>query len=205
MRIRFSPWLALLPLLAACNSQSTETTNPEGDAAAATDSTVYDPNASSDSLRMGKAGGVAVGGAALTPDKTLAANLGASPELSQLLQAARQTELADKLGGDGPYTIFAPTNAAFKALPYGAMAGLLKPESKENLTGLLGYHILPSRLLALDLRDGQELTTLEGHKLKIGVQGDKITVNGANVTTPDVVSKNGIIHIVDKVLLPPSE
>ncbi|RAK69787.1 fasciclin domain-containing protein [Hymenobacter edaphi] len=204
MRTRFTPLLALLPLLAACNSQP-ETTNPEGTDAAVTDSTAYDPNASSDSLRMGKTGGVAVGGTSLTPDKTLAQNLAASPELSQLLAAAGKTDLAAKLAADGPYTVFAPSNAAFKGLPYGAMAGLLKPESKDNLTGLLGYHIIQSRLLALDLRDGQELTTMEGHKLKISVQGDNITVNGANVTTPDVVSKNGIIHVIDKVLLPPSE
>ena len=204
MRLRFTSLLALPLLLAACNSQP-ETTNPDGTAAAAADSLAYDPNASTDSARMGKTGGVAVGGSALTPDKTVAQNLAASPELSQLLQAAQKTELAQKLGGDGPYTVFAPSNAAFKGLPYGAMAGLLKPESKDNLTGLIGYHVLPSRLLAVDLRDGQELTTLEGHKLKIGVQGDKITVNGAAVSTPDVVSKNGVIHIIDKVLLPPSE
>ncbi|MCC3156899.1 fasciclin domain-containing protein [Hymenobacter sp. 15J16-1T3B] len=204
MRIRFTPLLALLPLLAACNSQP-ETTNPDGADVAAADSAAYDPNASSDSLRMGKTGGVEVGGKLLTPDKTLAENLAATPELSQLLAAARKTDVADKLAGDGPYTVFAPSNAAFKGLPYGAMAGLLKPESKENLTGLLGYHIIQSRLLALDLRDGQEITTMEGHKLKISVQGDNITVNGAKVTTPDAVSKNGIIHVIDKVLLPPSE
>ena len=205
MRIRFTPLLALPLLLAACNSQP-ETTNPDGaDAATATDSLAYDPDASTDSARMGKTGGVEVGGSALTPDKTLAQNLAVAPDLSQLRQAAEKTDVAQKLGGDGPYTIFAPSNAAFKGLPYGAMAGLLKPESKDNLAGLIGYHILPSRLLAVDLRDGQELTTLEGHKLKIGVQGDKITVNGAAVTTPDVVSKNGVIHIIDKVLLPPSE
>lgn len=201
MRTRF---LLLLPLLAACNSQP-ETTNPEGAGVAADSTAAYDPDASSDSLRMGKAGGVAVGGAALTPDKALPDNLAASPELSQLLLALKQTELAGRLGGEGPYTVFAPSNAAFGGLPHGAMAGLLRPESKQNLTGLLGYHILPSRLLALDLRDGQELTTLEGQKLKIGVQGEVITVNGARVTTPDVVSKNGIIHVIDKVLLPPSE
>ncbi|RTQ52441.1 fasciclin domain-containing protein [Hymenobacter gummosus] len=204
MRTRFLPWLALLPLLAACNSQP-ETTNPDATEAAVADSVAYDPEASTDSARMGKAGGVEVGGSALTPDKTLAQNLAASPDLSQLLQAAKQTEVAEKLGGEGPYTIFAPSNAAFGGLPHGAMAGLLKPESKQNLTGLIGYHILPSRLLALDLRDGQELTTLEGQKLKIGVQGETITVNGAKVTTKDVVSKNGVIHVIDKVLLPPNE
>ncbi|OON70173.1 fasciclin domain-containing protein [Hymenobacter sp. CRA2] len=206
MRNRFLPLLALLPLLAACNSQPVETENAEaGTGATVADSTAYDPDASSDSLRMGKSGGVEVGGAALTPDKTLAANLDASPELSQLRLAVQRTDLAAKLDGEGPYTIFAPSNAAFGNLPYGAMAGLTKPEGKEKLTGLLGYHILPSRLLALDLRDGQELTTLEGHKIKIGVHGDQLTVNGANVKTSDVVSKNGIIHVIDKVLLPPND
>ncbi|GAB2968255.1 hypothetical protein GCM10027048_43870 [Hymenobacter coalescens] len=205
MHYRLRPLLALLPLLAACNSQPAETETSAEAGATVVDSVAYDPDASSDSLRMGKSGGVQVGSATLTPDRTLADNVAAAPDLSRLLQAARQTELAGNLGGEGPYTIFAPSNAAFNNLPYGAMAGLLKPESKDKLTGLLGYHVIQSRLLALDLRDGQQLTTMEGHKVTIGVQGTQITVNGANVTTPDVVSKNGVLHVIDKVLLPPND
>ncbi|KUG07578.1 fasciclin domain-containing protein [Solirubrum puertoriconensis] len=203
---RLLPLAGLLALLAACNSGPTETTGAAGaEEAAAADTTSYDPDASTDSARMGKTTGVMVGNVSLTPNKTLAQNAAASPEFSQLAQAAKQTGIAENLGGDGPYTIFAPTNAAFDKLPYGAMAGLLKPESKENLTGVVNYHIIQSRLLAMDLRDGQELTTMNGQKVKIGVQGGKITVNGANVTTSDVVSSNGIMHVIDKVLLPPQE
>ncbi|AYA36577.1 fasciclin domain-containing protein [Hymenobacter oligotrophus] len=203
---RLLPVAGLLALLTACNSGPTETTGPAGaEEAAAADTTRYDPNASTDSARMGKTTGVMVGNASLTPDKTIAQNVAAAPDLSQLLQAAKQTDLASNLGGEGPYTVFAPTNAAFNKLPFGAMAGLLKPESKENLTGLVKYHVIQSRLLAMDLRDGQELTTMNGQKIKIGVQGGKITVNGASVSTPDVVSSNGVIHLIDKVLLPPQE
>ncbi|KAA9339627.1 fasciclin domain-containing protein [Hymenobacter busanensis] len=205
MRFRFAFLVALVPLLAACNSEPAETDPTATEGASIADSLAYDPNASTDSARMGKAGGVAVGGVALTADKTLAQNVEATPAFSRLAQAAKQTDLADRLAGEGPYTIFAPDNAAFNKLPYGAMAGLLKPESKDKLQGLVGYHIILSRLLAVDLRDGQELTTLNGQKIKIGVNGSKLTVNGANVTTPDVVSSNGIIHVIDKVLLPPAE
>ncbi|WP_400191158.1 fasciclin domain-containing protein [Hymenobacter sp. B81] len=189
-------------LLTACNSEPAET---DATATAAADSVAYDPDASTDSLRMGKAGGVLVGGVALTADRTLAANLAAAPELSQLLRASKQAGLAERLAGEGPYTVFAPSNAAFKALPYGFMAGLLKPESKTNLEGLLGYHVVLSRLLAVDLRDGQELTTVQGQKIRIGVQGEQVTVNGVPVSTPDVVSSNGVLHVIDKVLLPPAE
>ncbi|GAA4387584.1 fasciclin domain-containing protein [Hymenobacter koreensis] len=205
MRLPFAPVLALLPLLAACNSEPAETDTTATNGASIADSVAYDPNASTDSARMGKSGGVPVGGVALTADKTLAQNVAAAPTLSQLLQASKQSGLAEKLAGDGPYTIFAPSNDAFKNLPYGAMAGLLKPEGKEGLQNLVGYHIILSRLLAVDLRDGQELTTVQGAKIKIGVNGDQVTVNGANVTTADVVSKNGVLHIIDKVLLPPAE
>jgi uncharacterized surface protein with fasciclin (FAS1) repeats len=202
MSKRLSPWLALLPLLAACNSQPAESETTAATGATAADSAAYDPNASSDSVRMGKTGGVMVGNVALMPNKSLAENVAAAPELSQLQQAVKQAGLSEQLAGEGPYTVFAPSNAAFKQLPYGAMAGLLKPESKQNLTGLVGYHVIQSRLLAMDLRDGQQLTTMNGDKITIGVQGENITVNGARVSTPNVVSSNGVLHVIDKVLLP---
>ncbi|UYZ60463.1 fasciclin domain-containing protein [Hymenobacter latericus] len=203
---RLVPLAGLLALLAACNSGPTETTGPaSAEEAAAADTSRYDPNASTDSARMGKTTGVMVGKVSLTPDKTLAQNTAATPELSQLLEAAQLAGLASNLGNEGPYTVFAPSNAAFRNLPYGAMAGLKKPESKENLKGLVNYHIIQSRLLAMDLRDGQELTTLNGQKIKIGVKNGKITVNNATVSTPDVVSSNGVLHVIDKVLLPPKE
>ena len=82
---------------------------------------------------------------------------------------------------------------------------MLRPESKDKLKGLLTYHVIASRLLAADLRDGQELTTVNGEKIKVSVKEGKVTINNATVTTPDVVSSNGVTHIIDTVLMPPAE
>ncbi len=166
-------------------------------------------NLPTDSARMGKPGGVLVDGVAMTADKTIVENAAAAPSVSTLVSAVKAAGLAEALGGEGPYTVLAPTNAAFDKLPKGALAGLLKPESQAKLQGVLKYHVIASRLLAADFRDGQELTTLNGAKLKISAQGGKVTIsNGTDapvtVQIADVISKNGVTHVIDGVLLPPA-
>lgn len=163
----------------------------------------------SDSARMGKTGGVLVDGVPMTPDRTIVQNAVLAPSVTTLVKAVKAAELDGTLSGTGPFTVFAPTNAAFDKLPKGALDGLMKPESKENLKGVLTYHVIAGRLLAQDLKDGQMLTTVNGEKLKISVQNGKVMVsNGkdapATVQIPDVISSNGVTHVIDGVLLPPA-
>ncbi|QIX63188.1 fasciclin domain-containing protein [Hymenobacter lutimineralis] len=188
-------------LLTSCGTDqpATETTEPTG-------MTLQDSAAmSTDSARMGKPQGVEVGGARMTPDKDIVANAANSKDHTTLVAAVQAAGLAETLKGAGPYTVFAPSNAAFNNLPNGAVAGLMRPESKEKLQGVLKYHVIPSRIMAADLRDGQQLTTVNGEKVKVSVKDGKVMINNATVTIPDVVSSNGITHVIDQVLLPPAE
>ena len=137
-----------------------------------------------------------------TSGKNLAENATAVPQMSTLTSALQAAGLADKASSGGPYTVFAPTNDAFDALPAGTLDNLLKPENKAKLADILTYHVVPGSLMAADLTDGQELTTIEGKKLKVSVNGSTVTVNGANVVKADVKSSNGVTHVIDKVLLP---
>jgi len=163
-----------------------------------------------DSARMGKAEGVMVDGVAMTPDKTIVQNAVQASSVTTLVKAVQMAGLDGTLSGPGPFTVFAPTNDAFDKLPKGALAGLMKPESKDKLKGLLTYHVIPGRLLAQDLKDGQELTTVNGRKLKISVKEGKVMIsNGKDapvaVQVPDVVSSNGVTHVIDGVVLPLEE
>lgn len=125
-----------------------------------------------------------------------------SPDHTTLVAAVTAAGLVETLSGTGPFTIFAPTNAAFAALPAGTVDGLLKPESKEALTGILTYHVVAGNVLAADLTDGQIVKTLNGKDLKVAIKDGKVTINGANVTAADLKGSNGVIHVVDAVLLP---
>ena len=114
-----------------------------------------------------------------------------------LVAAVKAAGLVDTLNGPGPFTVFAPTDAAFAALP----AGLLKPENKELLAKILTYHVVSGKILAADVTDG-DVATVEGQSIKISTM-DGVTVNGAKVVTVDVVTDNGVIHAIDAVILPP--
>ena len=174
------------------------TTEAPGTEAAMTDSMAM-PN---DSSRMGNPDGVMVDGIAMTPDRTIVQNAVLAPSVSTLVKAVQAAGLDGTLSGPGPFTVFAPTNAAFDKLPKGAVAGLMKPESKEKLKGVLTYHVIAGRLLAADLKDGQELTTVNGEKVKVSVKDGHVMINGATVQTADVISSNGVTHLIDTVLLP---
>ena len=137
-----------------------------------------------------------------TSGKNLAENATGVSQVSTLTTALKAAGLDDEAASAGPFTVFAPTNAAFEGLPKGALDGLLKPESKEKLAGVLKYHVVKGRLMAADLKDGQQLTTIQGDKLTVAMQGGKVTVNGANVVQADVMSNNGVAHVIDKVLMP---
>jgi len=125
----------------------------------------------------------------------------AATECKTLAAAVKAADLIETLQGTGPFTVFAPTDAAFADIQ-SEVDKLLKPESKEKLSKILTYHVVGGKLEAADLKDGQELTTVEGSKLKVTVKDGKVTVGGANVTAADVSASNGVIHVIDKVLMP---
>ncbi|RUT00345.1 hypothetical protein DSM106972_074730 [Dulcicalothrix desertica PCC 7102] len=117
-----------------------------------------------------------------------------------LTKAVKAAGLEQNLGGQGPYTVFAPTDAAFNALPTGTVDNLLKPANKQKLVQLLGYHVVPGRVTSSQLKSGN-VNTVEGQSLKVSVDTG-VTVNGAKVVQADIPASNGVVHVVDKVLLP---
>ncbi len=125
-----------------------------------------------------------------------------SPDHTTLVSALTAAGLVETLKGAGPFTVFAPTNAAFSALPAGTVDGLLKPESKAALTKILTYHVVAGAVKAADLKDGQKLKTLQGEELTVSIKGGKVMINGANVTAADLVGTNGVVHVIDAVLMP---
>ena len=109
--------------------------------------------------------------------------------------------LAGALSGDGPFTIFAPTNAAFAKLPEGTIATLLKPENKGKLASILKYHVVAGKVMAADVKAGK-VKTLNGAKAKIAIKDGKVTIDKANIVKTDIVGTNGVIHVIDSVILP---
>ena len=157
---------------------------------------------------------VMVGGAAMYPSKNIIQNAINSKDHTTLVAAVKAAGLVDTLSGPGPFTVFAPTNEAFAALPAGTVDMLLKPENKAGLVKILTYHVVSGRLTAKDLSakvagggGKAELTTVQGETLTVSKQGDGWAVtdakgNAAHVTIGDVLQSNGVIHVVDKVLMP---
>src|SRR5688500_17448421 len=126
----------------------------------------------------------------------------AAGKFNTLAAALKAAGLVDTLKGDGPFTVFAPTDDAFARLPEGALASLLKPENKEQLRGVLTYHVVPGRAMAADLKDGQAVKTVNGKSVSVQIQGGKVMVGDATVTQSDIPASNGVIHVIDTVLMP---
>ena len=161
---------------------------------------------------MGKT--VTVGGAAMYPSRNIVENAAQSKDHTTLVAAVKAAGLVDTLSGPGPFTVFAPTNEAFSALPAGTVDSLLKPENKDMLTKVLTYHVVAGRLTAQDLAakaaaggGKAQLTTVQGEPLTVSKDGGGWAVTDAkgqtaHVTIGDVLQSNGVIHVVDKVLMP---
>jgi len=124
-----------------------------------------------------------------------------TPNLSTLVAALQAAELAETLNGPGAFTVFAPTNDAFAAVQ-STVDNLLKPANKSKLQNVLKYHVVAGTLKAADLKNGDNLVTLQGEKLKVSVKDGKVTVGGAEVTNADVAVSNGVVHLTNKVLVP---
>jgi uncharacterized surface protein with fasciclin (FAS1) repeats len=125
----------------------------------------------------------------------------ASTDCKTLAAAVTAAGLVETLQGNGPFTVFAPTDAAFSAIQ-SEVDTLLKPENQAKLSQILTYHVVSGKMNAADLRDGQELTTVEGSTLKVSVKHGMVTIGQATVTSADIEASNGVIHVIDTVLLP---
>lgn len=155
-----------------------------------------------------------VGGAAMYPSRNIVQNAVNSKDHTTLVAAVKAAGLVDTLSGKGPFTVFAPTNAAFTRLPAGTVETLVKPENKATLTSILTYHVVPGKITAQQIaararanRGTATYTTVSGGKLKFHAQGRGWAVmdakgNMARITIPNVMQRNGVIHVVDAVLMP---
>ncbi|MDP1866331.1 MAG: fasciclin domain-containing protein [Bradyrhizobium sp.] len=152
---------------------------------------------------------VMVGGAAMFPSKNIIENAVNSKDHTTLVAAVKAAGLVDTLSGKGPFTVFAPTNAAFGKLPAGTVETLVKPESKATLTKILTYHVVAGKMEAASLTDGKKLKTVEGEELSVKLKDGKVWIVDAKggtsmVTIANVNQSNGVIHVVDTVLMPKS-
>jgi uncharacterized surface protein with fasciclin (FAS1) repeats len=124
-----------------------------------------------------------------------------------LVAAVKAAGLVDTLKGSGPFTVLAPTDEAFAKLPPGTVEDLLKPENKEKLVGVLTYHVIPARAMAADVvkLNGKSVKTVQGSAANVKVAGGKVMIDNANVIKTDIPCSNGVIHVIDTVLLPPAK
>lgn len=145
--------------------------------------------------------GVMVGGANMVPSKNIVENAMNSNEHTTLVAAVKQAGLVETLSGPGPFTVFAPTNAAFGEVRDGKLENLMKEENKDKLVKVLTMHVVPGTFRAADLQDGMKLKTVEGKELKVQIKDGKVFVEGAEVTIPDVISSNGVTHVINEVIM----
>ena len=140
--------------------------------------------------------------AAAAAEKDIVETAVAAGKFKTLAAALEAAGLVDTLKGDGPFTVFAPTDEAFAKLPKGTVEGLLKPENKDKLKAILTYHVAGAKAMSADLKDGQMVKTVNGQEVKVKISGDGVMVGDAKVVKADVPAKNGVIHVIDTVLMP---
>jgi len=144
---------------------------------------------------------VFAGASAVLSAKTIVDVAIGSPDHTTLVAAVKAAGLVETLSGPGPFTVFAPTNAAFAKLPAGTVEMLLKPENKAKLVSILTYHVVPAKVMAADVKSG-EAPTVNGKKLTLKAGSMGVMVDKAKVTATDLVGSNGVIHVIDSVLMP---
>ncbi len=123
-------------------------------------------------------------------------------EFKTLVAALQAADLVETLQGKGPFTVFAPTDDAFAKLPNGTVESLLKPENKAKLAAILTYHVVPGKVMAADAAKLKTAKTVNGEAIAISAQGENVRINNAKVSTADIVCTNGVIHVIDTVLMP---
>ena len=148
--------------------------------------------------------GVAMGAmSARAADKDIVDTAVGAGQFNTLAAALTAAGLVETLKGAGPFTVFAPTDAAFAKLPAGTVDNLLKPENKDQLTAVLTYHVVPGAVMAADVVKITEAKTVNGAMITVKVDGETVMINDAKVTVADVAASNGVIHVIDTVILPP--
>ncbi|MCO5156699.1 fasciclin domain-containing protein [Aquamicrobium segne] len=154
---------------------------------------------------MGAAATTMLAGAAMAQDATsdIVDTAVAAGDFTTLVAAVQAAGLVDTLKGEGPFTVFAPTDAAFAALPEGTVDTLLKPENKDQLVSILTYHVVPGAVMSSDLTEGMSAATVQGGEVTFTLDGGA-KVNDANITTADIAASNGVIHVIDAVIMPPA-
>ena len=148
---------------------------------------------------------VVVGWAEMTPNLDIVANAMNSEDHTTLVAAVKAAELVETLQGPGPFTVFAPTNSAFAALPDGTVDTLLMPENKADLQGVLTYHVLAGEYFARDLEDGLTMETVQGQSVTFTYKDAKWYINDAEISIVDAKSSNGVTHVIEGVLVPSSD
>jgi uncharacterized surface protein with fasciclin (FAS1) repeats len=138
---------------------------------------------------------------AYAQDKDIVDTAVGAGTFTTLAAALEAAGLVETLKGEGPFTVFAPTDEAFAALPAGTVEDLLKPENKDKLTAILTYHVVAGKVMSTDLTNGMTAATVQGGEVTIMTEGG-VKVNDANVTTADIAATNGVIHVIDKVIMP---
>lgn len=136
-----------------------------------------------------------------TSDKTVVEIAAGNEDFSTLVAAVKAAGLAETLSGEGPFTVFAPTNEAFAKLPEGTVESLLKPENKEKLAAVLTYHVVAAKVMAADVKAGK-VATVNGAEATVTVEDGAVMIDGAKVVKTDIVGKNGVIHVIDTVIMP---
>ena len=149
--------------------------------------------------------GMAVTGAQSMANKDIVDTAVANGSFKTLAAALQAAGLVETLKGKGPFTVFAPTDAAFAKLPAGTVENLLKPENRDKLRSLLTYHVVAGKVTAADVMKMKSGKTVNGATVKISVNGDTVMVNDAKVVTADVAASNGVIHVIDTVIMPPAK
>ena len=144
---------------------------------------------------------------AFAADKDIVDTAVGAGSFKSLVAAVKAAGLVDTLKGEGPFTVLAPTDEAFAKLPKGTVESLLLPENKDKLVAILTYHVIKGKAMAADVvkLDGKEVKTVEGKSVKIDVDGKTVMINNAKVVKTDIGCSNGVIHVIDTVLLPPAK
>ena len=195
--------------LISCTSSESKPDTMEGNMETDVSTTVESPdapvasnNTEVASEELNEEEGVMVGGAMMVESKDIVDNAINSSDHTTLVAAVQAAELVEALKGEGPFTVFAPVNDAFAALPEGTVETLLEPTNKDQLTAILTYHVVSGLYAAADLEDGMTLTTLQWDDLTITYEDSVWKVNGAMISVADARSSNGVTHVIDTVLIP---
>ena len=184
IKIAAAGGIAALLFLSGCSSSSDEATAPATSAAPSASAMASEP--------------------AMAEPGTIVDVAASNPDFETLVAAVTAAGLGETLSGEGPFTVFAPTDAAFEALPEGLLDALLLPENKDALTSILTYHVVAGEVMSTDVQPG-DVTTVEGEAIVVTTPDGKVVLNDtATVTAVDVDASNGVIHVIDGVLVPPS-